>query len=80
VGAVAIAVLWAGYSIGMWGYCMIRGYCVSPANVVDPGFPGRMAHAGGREVPQTQAVTGPSNAAANPPASQPGTSTGTVTV
>lgn len=27
--AVALAVLWAGYTITLWGYCLIQGYDVT---------------------------------------------------
>jgi len=53
MGAVAIAVLWASYALGMWGYCLTQGYCVTPADVLSPSFPARMAarQASGRTSP-----------------------------
>lgn len=26
--AVALGVAWAGYTVGIWGYCLVRGYDV----------------------------------------------------
>lgn len=26
--AVALGVAWAGYAVGIWGYCLVRGYDV----------------------------------------------------
>lgn len=43
MAAIGIAVIWLGYAAGMWGYCLVRGYCVTPANVVNPNFPAAMA-------------------------------------
>lgn len=45
MAAVALAVIWAGYAVGMWGYCLVRGYCITPANIVSPSFPAKMAAA-----------------------------------
>jgi hypothetical protein len=61
---VGIVVLWAGYTIGLWGYTLIRGYCVTPANLLNYKFP---AAAG-------QPATAQGSAAANPvtPGSQAG--------
>ena len=76
MGAVAIAVLWLGYAAGMWGYCMIRGYCITPLDVVDPGLPGRAVHWTGSEVPPgTTASVAPSNAAATATAPAAATAT-----
>ena len=27
--AVAFGILWAAYAVGIWGYCLVRGYDVS---------------------------------------------------
>lgn len=58
MGAVAIAALWVAYSVGMWGWTLVRGYCVTPADIVNPGFPAKAVHWAGSEVPpKTQATT-----------------------
>jgi hypothetical protein len=31
---IALAVVWAGYTVGVWGYCLIRGYDVSFVQVL----------------------------------------------
>lgn len=38
--AVALAVAWAGYAVGMWGYCLVRGYDVPFSGVLKPVWPG----------------------------------------
>ncbi|HEY2309476.1 MAG TPA: hypothetical protein VGI05_26660 [Streptosporangiaceae bacterium] len=47
MGAVALAVIWLGYAAGTWGYCLVRGYCVTPMNVISPSFPASKANAQG---------------------------------
>ena len=43
--AMAIAVLWFGYSAALWGYTLVRGWCVTPANVLNWNYPASMAQA-----------------------------------
>lgn len=38
--AIGMALVWAGYTAGIWGFCLIRGYDVSFANVFAPRWPG----------------------------------------
>ena len=37
--AVAFALLWAGYSGGSWGWCLLRGYNVTLGQLVSPVHP-----------------------------------------
>lgn len=37
--AVAFALLWAGYSGGLWGWCLLRGYNVTLGQLVSPVHP-----------------------------------------
>lgn len=74
MGAVAIAALWVAYSVGMWGWTLVRGYCVTPADIVNPAFPSKAVHWAGSEVPpKTQAATTPSTPTA--PSTTPTTPT-----
>lgn len=67
MGAVAIAALWVAYSVGMWGWTLVRGYCVTPADIVNPAFPSKAVHWAGSEVPpKTQASTTPNPATTTP--------------
>lgn len=34
--AVGVGLVWAGYSFGLWGYCLIRGYDVTLTELVNP--------------------------------------------
>lgn len=34
-----ILVLWATYATALWGYCLLRGYDVTPGNIVDWNYP-----------------------------------------
>lgn len=38
--AVAIGVAWAGYALGIWGYCLVRGYDVPFTGVFKSTWPG----------------------------------------
>jgi hypothetical protein len=40
VVAIGLAMVWAGYAAGIWGYCLVRGYDVSFANVFASQWPG----------------------------------------
>jgi hypothetical protein len=36
MAAVGMIVLWGGYSIALWGYCLIRGYDITFTQLVKP--------------------------------------------
>jgi hypothetical protein len=38
--AIGLLLVYAGYSLGMTGYCWVRGYDVSFADVFRPQWPG----------------------------------------
>jgi hypothetical protein len=38
--AIGMGLVFAGYAVGIWGYCLVRGYDVSFANVFAPQWPG----------------------------------------
>lgn len=37
---VAFAVTWAGYTLGIWGYCLVRGYNVTFMDCFKTMWPG----------------------------------------
>lgn len=41
--ALGVFVMWAGYAVALWGYCLVRGKCVTPANIVSWKFPQSVA-------------------------------------
>jgi hypothetical protein len=34
--AIGMGVLWAGYAVGLYGYCLIKGYDVTFGQLIDP--------------------------------------------
>lgn len=38
--AVGMAVIWAGYSVAIWGYCLVRSYNVRFGQVFGSRWPG----------------------------------------
>jgi hypothetical protein len=38
--AIGMALVWAGYAVTIWGYCLVRGYDVSFMNVFATAWPG----------------------------------------
>lgn len=71
--AVAIGVTWAGYALALWGYCLVRGYCVTPLNIMSGKFPQQAAAAA-----PPPAAAGGQASAASPAAAARQASAGTV--
>jgi hypothetical protein len=38
--AIGMGLVWAGYAVGIWGFCLVAGYDVSFANVFASQWPG----------------------------------------
>src|ERR1700682_3181604 len=38
--AIGMALIFAGYAVSIWGYCLVRGYDVSFGNVFSSKWPG----------------------------------------
>jgi hypothetical protein len=75
--ALAIGVIWLGYSITLWGYCLVRGYNVTFTELVNPVHPVDWKTATGSTVPQGQILPGAAaDAGANATAAPPSTATG----
>jgi hypothetical protein len=34
--AIGFGIVWAGYTLGLWGYCLIRGYDVTLGELANP--------------------------------------------
>jgi hypothetical protein len=37
---IGMALAWAGYTLGMWGYCLVRGYNVTFMQLFGSSWPG----------------------------------------
>ena len=44
--AIGFGLAWAGYAIGMWGYCLVRDYNVTFADLFKATWPGLAAGTG----------------------------------
>jgi hypothetical protein len=38
--AIGVGLAWAGYAIGIWGYCLVRGCNVTFMQLFKPTWPG----------------------------------------
>jgi len=62
--AIGMAMVWAGYAVSIWGYCLVRGYDVSFANVFATRWPGvQVTPSPGHKL---GTIAGPSVATQNP--------------
>jgi len=43
---IGMALAWGGYTLGMWGYCLVRGYDVTFMQLFKPVWPGKQAAGG----------------------------------
>jgi hypothetical protein len=34
--AVAMGITWAGYTLTLWGYCLVKGYDITLSDLVNP--------------------------------------------
>lgn len=64
---VAVAVIFGGYTIGIWGFCLFRDYNVTFADLFRPAWPGGSSgsatkpggsNPGGRPQPAPQPAPG----------------------
>lgn len=44
--AVGVGTLWLGYTVGIWGFCLVRGYDVPFRGLFKTTWPGGGAQAG----------------------------------
>lgn len=52
--AIAMGLAWAGYTLGLWGYCLLRGYDVTLRQLASPLHPVTWARASGSRIPDGQ--------------------------
>jgi len=41
VTAIGVGLAWAGYTLGIWGFCLVRGYNVSFMQLFKGTWPGK---------------------------------------
>lgn len=39
MGALAMGLVWVAYYAGLYGYCLVRGYDVTPKELLSPTWP-----------------------------------------
>lgn len=61
--AIGMALVFAGYAVGIWGYTLVRGYDVSFGNVFAMAWPGVQVTPSGHKLGN---ITGPSTVTTNP--------------
>lgn len=49
--AVALGICWAGYTLSMWGYCLVKGYDVPFSGLFHATWPGGGQQSSGTAVP-----------------------------
>ena len=59
--AVALGICWAGYTLGIWGYCLVRGYDVPFTGLFSSTWPGGGQQPASGTVPPADPGTGTYN-------------------
>lgn len=69
MAAIGIGLVWIGYTVGLYGYCLLRGYNITPKDLLTQNWPpGSKAGAKtGGEVPQGEFPNVPDRGYANIP-------------
>lgn len=39
MAAIGIGLMWVGYTVGLYGYCLLRGYNVTPKDLFSQSWP-----------------------------------------
>lgn len=55
MAALAIGLVWMGYSLGLYGYCLFKGYDVTPKLLMNPQWPAGAPKVPGEEGKQPSA-------------------------
>ena len=63
--AIGMGIIWGGWTLGLWGWCLIRGYDVSLGQLVNPVHQLDWKTAIANQIPNTQIVPGGQNATAS---------------
>jgi hypothetical protein len=81
--AIGMALGWGGYTLALWGYCLLRGYNVTLGQLANPKNIGNWKTLTANQIPNTQVMPGnsPDATAAQvqqttPNSGTPGTSSG----
>lgn len=59
--AIGMGLVFAAYAVGIWGYCLVRGYDVSFANVFASRWPGVQVVPSGHQLGTIVGSTATSN-------------------
>lgn len=54
--AIGLGLAWAGYTVFMWGYCLVRDYNVTVADLFKASWPGSGAVVTGQGTASSQVV------------------------
>lgn len=41
--ALGVGTVWLGYALGLWAYCLLRGYCVTLPDIFNWNYPAKAA-------------------------------------
>lgn len=52
--AVGMGIAWFGYGLGLWGFCMVKGYNVTLAQLLNPVSPYRATWPPSQNIPVTE--------------------------
>lgn len=74
--AIAFGVIWAGYSVGLWGWCLLRGYDVTFGQLIDPRTILDWKTATGRQIPSSQVFPGGTSSGSSGSSGSPGANNG----
>jgi hypothetical protein len=61
--AIGFGLTWAGYTLGMWGYCLVRGFNITLSDLANPVHILNWQKAIRETVPQGQILPGRAPAA-----------------
>lgn len=66
---IGLGMVWAGYTLGIWGYCLVRGYDVTFMQLFKPVWPGTGKQAAPAPAPATGPAPESPRSPVNPPTS-----------
>ena len=61
--AIGMGMAWVGYSFGLWGYCLIRGYNVKLTDLMNPVHPYSGPWPPAKDIPAGDILPGQAGAA-----------------
>jgi hypothetical protein len=60
--AIGMGLAWIGYTVGLWGYCLVKGYDVTIVQLANPVKPYAWPKGGPAPIPDSQLLPGPAAA------------------